>query len=72
MGRPPKLLNNFKPGSACKGKTTAGEEIIGNYVQAGPTGFAFIKGVVAKNGLASPFVPPTIFKVTRKSLKKQA
>lgn len=71
MPRPAKGIVNFSSGESCKGKTKDGKQIIGNYIQAGPTDYVFIRGVVAtREGLASPFEPTQIFKVLRSSLKK--
>jgi hypothetical protein len=70
MPRPAKNLTQYTKGDPCKGKTSKGQEIIGIFVQAGPGDTAFLRGVVAQHGLASPFEPTQVYKVTRESLRK--
>lgn len=60
------------PGDPCTGETPDGKLIIGKYCNAGPKPFAYIRGVISKDGLASPFDALETFKVLRSSLKKQA
>lgn len=63
-------LSSYTKGEPCKGLTKDGRQIIGVFVQAGPNNTAFLRGVVAKNGLASPFESAEVYKVTRESLRK--
>jgi len=78
LARPPKsgrsgkgILSRFVIGDPCTGISINGEFIIGQYANAGPKPYAFIRGIIAKDGLVSPFEVPKTYKVLRESLQKQ-
>jgi hypothetical protein len=56
----------LKHGDPCRGRTKTGQEIIGNYVQSAGKGFAYMRGVIAQDGLISFFEPTQVYKVTLK------